>query len=164
MESLLTIKQIGLAVVAFSIMILATIFILVEEIRELNSIVCQNYSLPASLYPYINNIPFPAMIGIIIDISLAIFGIFLIVSERHTQRVKTETKDRWKKNLKDLSGEDKLLFELIGNSGGAIYQSQLVEKSGMNKVRVTRILDKLELQGLIERKRRGMTNLVTLKS
>ena len=34
----------------------------------------------------------------------------------------------------------------------------------MTKVKVTRILDKLEGRGLVERKRRGMTNVVMLKN
>ena len=46
---------------------------------------------------------------------------------------------------------------------GSIYQSELVNKTGFNKVKVTRILDSLESQNLIERKRRGMTNIVILK-
>ena len=33
----------------------------------------------------------------------------------------------------------------------------------LNKVKITRILDKLEGMGILERKRRGMTNVVILK-
>ena len=33
----------------------------------------------------------------------------------------------------------------------------------MSKVKITRILDKLEASGLVERKRRGMTNVVMAK-
>lgn len=163
MDSLLSARQIGFAMVAFAVMNLFVIFSLVDEVRQLNTIVCSNYSLPSSIYPFINNIPISAMIGIIIDVCLGFLGLFLILSEKHSKRIESERQDKWKKVVKELSGEDKLLYEIIGNSGGFIYQSELVEKSGMNKVRVTRILDKLEARGLIERKRRGMTNAVTLK-
>ena len=44
-----------------------------------------------------------------------------------------------------------------------IFQSDLVEKTEFDKVKVSRILDKLEGRQLIERKRRGMTNVVVLK-
>ena len=44
-----------------------------------------------------------------------------------------------------------------------MFQSELVEKTGHTKVKMTRILDKLEAKGLIERRRKGMTNLVFLK-
>lgn len=36
-------------------------------------------------------------------------------------------------------------------------------KTGLTKVKVTRILDRLEGREIIERKRRGMTNVVILK-
>ena len=42
--------------------------------------------------------------------------------------------------------------------------SDLIKESGMNKVKVSRILDRLEGKGLIDRKRRGMTNIVILDS
>jgi ribosomal protein S8E len=41
---------------------------------------------------------------------------------------------------------------------GAIVETEL------GKVRITRILDSLEAQGLIERRRRGMTNIIILKN
>jgi uncharacterized membrane protein len=44
-----------------------------------------------------------------------------------------------------------------------LFQAELIEKTDFNKVKVSRILDKLEGKGLIERRRRGMTNLVLLK-
>jgi len=44
-----------------------------------------------------------------------------------------------------------------------MFQSELVDENGYTKVKVTRILDKLEGRGLIERRRRGMTNVVILK-
>lgn len=163
MENFLTWKQLGFALIAFAAMSVFTILALIKEIQDLNTIVCTNYSLPASIYPFINNIPIPAVIGIIIDVCLGLLGVFLIVNEKHTKTVESERQDKWKKIVKELSGEDKLLYEIVGNSEGFIYQSELVEKSGMSKVRVTRILDKLEARGLIERKRRGMTNAVTLK-
>jgi len=38
-----------------------------------------------------------------------------------------------------------------------------VEETGFTKVKITRILDSLEGNGLIERKRRGMTNIIILR-
>lgn len=163
MESLLTTKQIGFAMIAFAIMNFFTVLALIEEIKELNLVVHKDCPLPEAICPFINSVPIPAVIAMVIDICLGLFGTFLILTEKHTHKVESEIKEKWKKIIKELSGEDKLLYEIIGNSGGFIFQNELVEKSGMNKVRVTRILDKLEARGLLERKRRGMTNVVTLK-
>jgi len=163
MENLLTTKQIGFVVVAFALLGFFTVLALVQNIKDLNAFVCKDYTLPPNISSLVNNIPVSAVIGMVIDLCLALFGIFLIFTEKHTRKVESEIKEKWKKIVKELSGEDKLIYEIIGNDGGFIFQNELVEKSGMNKVRVTRILDKLEAKGLLERKRRGMTNVVTLK-
>jgi uncharacterized membrane protein len=47
---------------------------------------------------------------------------------------------------------------------GAIFQAALMEKFNIGKVGITRLLDKLEAKQIIERKRRGMNNIVVLKS
>jgi len=65
--------------------------------------------------------------------------------------------------LNKLNDDEKLVFDKIIESEGTIFQSDLVDKTKFTKVKVTRLLDKLEGKGLIERKRRGMTNVVILK-
>ena len=44
-----------------------------------------------------------------------------------------------------------------------MFQPDLMEKLEIGKVKTTRLLDKLEAKQLIERKRRGMNNLVVLR-
>jgi len=39
----------------------------------------------------------------------------------------------------------------------------LIEKTGFGKAKMTRIIDRLEGRCFVERKRRGMTNIVVLK-
>jgi uncharacterized membrane protein len=63
----------------------------------------------------------------------------------------------------ELSKDEKIVFEKILEAEGAMFQSDLVEQSKLAKAKVTRLLDKLEGKNLIERKRRGMTNIVILK-
>ena len=65
--------------------------------------------------------------------------------------------------MNKLNDDEKLVFDKIIESEGTIFQSDLVDKTKFTKVKVTRLLDKLEGKGLIERKRRGMTNVVILK-
>jgi len=73
---------------------------------------------------------------------------------------------REKKKKLDLSGLDKnerKVIELLQNENGTIFQATLMEKLGIGKVGITRLLDKLEAKQFIERKRRGMNNVVVLK-
>ncbi len=45
-----------------------------------------------------------------------------------------------------------------------VLNNTAIEKTNLNKVKITRILDSLESLGFIERKRRGMTNIVMIKN
>ncbi len=66
--------------------------------------------------------------------------------------------------MEEMDSEEKSVLEKIIEAQGMIFQSELVDKTDLTKVKVTRILDKLEGKGVIERKRRGMTNVAILKS
>ncbi|MDP3917176.1 MAG: hypothetical protein Q8Q42_02710 [Nanoarchaeota archaeon] len=59
--------------------------------------------------------------------------------------------------------DEKTVYSILKESKGSIYQSDLIKKIGFSKVRTTRILDKMESKKIIERKRRGMTNIVILQ-
>ena len=57
---------------------------------------------------------------------------------------------------------EKAVLSLLVESDGSAFQSDLVERSGFSKGKVSLILDRLEARGIIQRKRSGMTNLVTI--
>ena len=59
--------------------------------------------------------------------------------------------------------DEKAVISILQKENGAIFQSTLMESLGIGKVGITRLLDKLEAKQLIERKRRGMNNIVVLK-
>ena len=106
-------------------------------------------------------------------LSLAIAGIILIIglffifskeSEKIIIKTQTKTvKEKRKINLENLDEEEKKIVKMLEEENGAIFQRTLMEKLGMGKVGMTRILDKLEGKQVIERKRRGMNNIVVLK-
>jgi uncharacterized membrane protein len=75
-----------------------------------------------------------------------------------------ELKRRWDELLEKLSNPDeKRIVSLIIEEGGTIFQSQLVDRSGYSKSKVSLILDRLEAKKILERKRRGMSNAIVLK-
>ncbi len=78
-------------------------------------------------------------------------------------RPKSNKKDFKPVETSQLSDDERTVYELLKNKEGSMYQNEIVTATVYGKVKVTRILDKLELQGIIERKRRGMTNIVVLK-
>jgi uncharacterized membrane protein len=75
-----------------------------------------------------------------------------------------DLKRRWDELLEKLSNPDeKRIVSLIIEEGGTIFQSQLVDRSGYSKSKVSLILDRLEAKKILERKRRGMSNAIVLK-
>lgn len=163
MAEIFSTKQLGWMLVGISVAMFLVLLFMTNMILSLQTILAAGCTLPASVCPYRNNIPIPAVIGYVVDVVLAGIGLFLIVNKRQTEKETTEKNEKWRKLEKGLEGEEKKVYEIIGQGGGFIFQNELVEKSGMNKVKVTRILDKLEARGLVERKRRGMANVVTLR-
>ena len=67
-------------------------------------------------------------------------------------------------DISKLNKEEKRVFSFIKeNKEKGTYQSNIVKEFDFPKSKVSRILDRLENFGIIERKRRGMTNLIALK-
>jgi len=58
--------------------------------------------------------------------------------------------------------DEKIILSLVVDAGGSIFQSDIVERSGFSKGKVSLVLDRLEARGIIQRKRSGMTNLVSI--
>lgn len=106
---------------------------------------------------------------------VAIIGLYLIFfgyEERVITKVKKIreqidpkklSKDNYSKAMQGMEADERTVFNHVLDSQGAILQSDLISKTGFTKVKVSRILDKLEVSQLIERRRRGMTNIVVLK-
>ena len=63
----------------------------------------------------------------------------------------------------NLSEEEKRICDLLKQNSGSMYQSDLIKETGYSKVQMTRALDKLEGRKIIDRRRRGMTNIVILR-
>jgi uncharacterized membrane protein len=99
-------------------------------------------------------------VGFTAVLILAIISFFMLIPKR-TEKI--EKVKEWKEVLSGLKGDEKKVYQVIVDSGGAIPQSELVEKTNFSKVKVSRTLDKLEVKGLIEKRRRGMGNIVVLK-
>jgi hypothetical protein len=97
-----------------------------------------------------------------------VIGLFLIFSKEETKIITKTKRIHVEKKSKPidyskLDKDEKIIVKIIEDADGTIFQSDLVEKSEFSKVKVSRILDKLEGRQLIERKRRGMTNVVVLR-
>jgi len=105
----------------------------------------------------------------IIAVSLLnISGIYLLFFDSAPQTtsvgtmVLEERKKRWESIAKTLKEDEQKIYTAIIEEG-IIAQSEIVEKTGLPKSNVSRALYMLESKGFVERRRRGMGNIVLLK-
>ena len=142
--------------------------------RALTSIINASCS-HGSTCPMWGSLNFQTNVSIGVTVFVALIGIYLIFFGREEKivtkikRIREQfearkiTKENYHGIMKNLDKEEKLVFGKIIDAQGAILQSDIVAKTKLNKVKITRVLDKLEVMELIERKRRGMANIVILK-
>ena len=103
-------------------------------------------------------------ISIAIVVIILVIGI-VIMSLKPKEKiiVKTIKEKKKPKDYSSLDKREKEVVDLIIKEGNAMFQADLMEKLQIGKVGITRLLDKLEAKQIIERKRRGMNNIVVLK-
>ncbi len=167
-------KFVGFIILFIALLMFAIIFLFNRGMTDIVNTSCDH----GPRCPMWETINFQTNVSIGITIFVILVGVFLIFfgnEEKIVTIVKTKTvhpkkvankitKTEYSNILSTLNSEEKTVFEKIIEAKGSIYQSEIVQKTNFTKVRVTRILDKLEGKGLIDRKRRGMTNIVLLKN
>ncbi len=72
-------------------------------------------------------------------------------------------KNGYEKILPTLKDDEQRVFQAVLSSEGIIAQSELSDLTGVSKSNVSRALDLLESRGYVERRRRGMGNIIVLK-
>ena len=158
-------KHVGWIMLGISILIVLLVFLfnntLMDSVK--NSCFIQHGDVQScEMYDSVNSQTYLALgiVGVIV-----IFSLFLIFSKPNEKIIVKKIKEKKVQKEVDLSSfrpEEKQVYALV-KENGAIFQGDLIEKTEFSKARMTRIVDKLEGSGLVERKRRGMTNVVVLK-
>ncbi|MBU0615643.1 MAG: hypothetical protein KJ601_06125 [Nanoarchaeota archaeon] len=150
-------KHVGLLIIGIAIFIL---FIVISFNNALESIVNTTCTHGAEC-------PMYATLGVQKAISygsmvvLAILGgLFYFMKD---EQDKKEPQKIANKIAADLEGEEKQVMDIVIRNDGSVYQSDIIKDTGFTKVKVSRVLDKLEGRQLIDRKRRGMTNVIIAK-
>jgi predicted transcriptional regulator/TM2 domain-containing membrane protein YozV len=161
-------KVVGYIIIGIALLIGFIIFSFNRALTEIVSSACVH----GSSCPMWGTLSFQTNIGIGIMAFVVLIGLYLVFfgkeeriiapAIRELKPVKV-SRENYQEIIKEMDEDEKQLFEEILKAEGTIFQSDLVEKTGLNKVKVTRILDRLEGRGLVERRRRGMTNVVILK-
>jgi len=162
-------RNVGMLIIGIALILGVIVFLFNSAMTKIVSTSC-SHGPSCTMYGEIKTQTYiaDAIIGVIVIIGL----VFMFTKENEkvvVKRIKpykeSELKPKKfsKESLKDLDSDERSVMNLLLKNKGSIFQSKIVDETGINKVKITRILDGLEAQGLIERKRRGMTNVVVLK-
>jgi len=154
-------KHAGALIAGISLLIGAIIWIFNQGTKK---IVVESCSHGTSCAMY-GTIEMQTWISSVIAGAILIIGI-VIMYTKPKEKVIVKTKKPQKKKIdkSKLEDKEKHVIEILEKENGAIFQKTLMEKLEIGKVGITRLLDKLESKQLIERKRRGMNNIVILKN
>ena len=160
-------KNVGWLVIGISFFMAVIVWIFNVGLRDVLNATC-SHGPTCSMY---QTLSLQTWISLAVVLVVFFIGLFLVFSKEHERIVVKKIKPTAsiapkefdKKNLKNLDKEELKVMNLILGKNGSMFQSEIVDQTALGKVKVTRILDSLESQGLIERKRRGMTNIVMLR-
>jgi len=71
-------------------------------------------------------------------------------------------RQEWSETAERLANNEQDVYEAVLEADGVLPQSEIVDQLDCSKATVSRALDSLETKNLVERKRRGMGNMVLL--
>ncbi|MDE1848678.1 MAG: hypothetical protein KGH55_01445 [Nanoarchaeota archaeon] len=154
-------KHVGFLILGISALIVVIIFLFQGALIQIANSGCSMEKTACPMYTTIDTQTYLALsiVGI-----LFILGLILIFAKPKERIIVKKVKEKSRKiDLEKLDKDERKVVELLLQEGKAMFQSSLMEKLEIGKVGMTRLLDKLEAKQIIERKRRGMNNIVVLK-
>lgn len=89
---------------------------------------------------------------------------FHLIKPNNATTLAPPNPEHWSRTLQGLvDADEQTVYRIVVDAGGTMFQGELVEQSGFSKTKISLILDRLEAQRILERKRYGMSNIVQLK-
>jgi len=153
-------KNVGYLVIGIAVIMIIIIFIFNSALKDIVGETC-THGPSCSMYDTITT---QTWLSLSIAGIILIVGIFIMFNKPKEKIVVKKVKEKKKKlDLEGLDKKEKEVVKILEEENGTIFQATLMEKMQIGKVGLTRLLDKLEAKQIIERKRRGMNNVVVLQ-
>jgi hypothetical protein len=158
-------RSVGFLIVGISVMIVVIIMLFNTGLKDIVDETC-DHGPTCEMYDTVwlqTNLSL-AIAGLVLFIGL--FLIFSKETEKIVEKIVVKRiKEKKKKiSLVGLDSVEKNVVKILQREGGAFFQKSLMEELEVGKVKMTRMMDKLEAKQIIERKRRGMNNIIVLKN
>lgn len=153
-------KEVGWLIIGIAGLMAIITFIFNSALKKIHELSCGM----GDLCPAAQTIKTQTFLSLSIIIIVLIIGIAIMFTKPKERIIIKKVKERKKRlDLGKLEKDEKKVINLLLKEGKAMFQADLMEKLNIGKVKTTRLLDKLEAKQFIERKRRGMNNIVVLK-
>jgi uncharacterized membrane protein len=154
-------KNVGWLIIGIAIVIGIIVILFKSVLKDMIGLTC-SHGPTCEMY---SNLNIQTWISLSIVMIIFIIGLVIMFTKPKEKIIIKKVKEKKKKlNLKDLDKDEKKVISLLQDENGGMFQADLMEKMEISKVKTTRLLDKLEAKQLIERKRRGMNNIIVLKN
>ncbi len=153
-------KNVGWLIIGIGIIVGVLVLIFNYTLKKLIGDTCTHGAI-CSMY---DTVAIQTWISLAIIVIILVIGLAIMFTKPKEKIIVKKIQEKKKKlDLKGLDKDEKSVIDLLLKEGKAVFQADLMEKLEIGKVKTTRLLDKLEAKQLIERKRRGMNNIVVLK-
>ena len=155
-------RTVGYIIIIIAVLMAFITYSFNQALKDIVDSICTH----GDACPMVQSIDFQTNVSISIITFVFLLGIYFILSSKPQQSptsARAKSEHDIEKVLSTLSEDERKVYEIIKSKGGKVYQSSLPARTGYSKVKITRILDKMESKGLIERVRKGMSNMIVLK-
>ncbi len=142
-----------------SILFVASIFVLGTKLLAPASISITVKGSDTAIEPIAGFFTFSdAIVIAVFACILGVCAVLLLLDSSQPAQAK-----KIKRDISGLKNDERRIYELVFDADGVMFQSEIVEETGFPKAKISRCLDLLESRGFVERKRKGMSNMVILK-
>ncbi len=156
-------KHVGFLILGIAAVLVVIIFLFQNALIQIINASC---TMDNPTCPMIKTTLQQTYLSLAIVCILVIIAVILIFTKpKEKIIIKTKTvKEKPKKiDTSKLEKDEEKVVEILQKENGGMFQADMMEKLEIGKVGMTRLLDKLEAKQIVERKRRGMNNMVVLK-
>lgn len=157
-------KKVGGLIIGIALAMLSIVIIFNQSLKKIVTTTCSHGS-SCTMYDTMSSQYWLSLSIVAIIISIGLYIMFSKPQEKIIEKTIIKKIQEEKAPI-DISGLNKREIEaikIIQQENGIIFQADLKEKLEIGKVGMTRLLDKLEAKQIIERKRRGPSNVVVIK-
>tara|TARA_B100000315_G_C14511755_1_gene557294 strand:- start:359 stop:859 length:501 start_codon:yes stop_codon:yes gene_type:complete len=164
-----TTKKIGYLLIVISAILIVLLGFVKADIDNRDAFLCEavhtNPDLNMTQCPaHTSNTSWFVIIAFGLSFIILAAGITLVmIPAKVSSPQKSSEHKRKPVDKEKLDNDEKKIHSILEQNDGSYYQSDLIKETGLSKVKITRILDKMEGKNIIDRKRRGMTNIIILK-